>query len=141
MKRLFSAFLVLALMLATVTPTFAATADTAQPWYINTSHARITFTISDTGLATIDLICTGLSSVTHIDAVVYLERQVGSAWVRVYNGTADDTWTLTASNRFMMQSFTHQLTVKGVYRATVTYTVHGSSQDEVLTFDATREYT
>ena len=139
MKRFFSAFLVLVLMIATVTPTFTATAATAQPWYINTSNARITFGISDTGLATIDLLCTGLSFVTHIDAVVYLERQVGSAWVRVDNGTADDTWTLSSSNRFMMQSITHQLSVKGVYRATVTYTVHGS-QDEVLTFDATREY-
>ncbi len=110
-----------------------------QPRYVNTSQASITISISSAGVATIGLLCTGLSAVTSIDAVVYLERQVGSTWVRVDNGTADDTWTVSSSNRFMMQNITHQLSVKGVYRATVTYTVHGA-QDEVLTFDATREY-
>lgn len=140
MRKHISLLLVLTILLAMAVPAFAATADTAQPWYVNTSQARITLSISDTGLATITLVCTGLSSVSHIDAEVYLERQVGSTWVRVDNGMTDDTWTFTSANRFMVQSFTHQLTVKSKYRATVTYTVHGSSQDEVLTFDATRDY-
>ena len=140
MKKFISVLLMACLVLAMAAPTWAAGSETVQPRYVNTSHASITMSISSSGLATVDLLCTGLSSVTHIDAVVYLERQVGSSWVRVDNGTSHDTWTVTSANRFMMQSITHQLTVKGTYRAKVTYTVYGASYNEVLTFENTREY-
>ena len=140
MKKALSLCLVFVLLFALAAPAAAATPETAQPYYVNTAQARISMSISSSGLVAMDLLCTGLSGVTSIKAVLYLERQVGSQWVRVNNGIWGNTWTITSSGRFFVQTVTHFAEEKGNYRAVVTYYVYGATETEVLTFNTTREY-
>lgn len=142
MKKILSTVLALAFLLFAATPAFAAgSGDTVQPYYINTSQASITMVISDSGVASIDLNCMGLSNVSSIDAVVYLERYTEyGAWIRVNIRTGSNTWNITSNSRFMIETITFQLPQKGEYKATVFYTVHGSTQAERIGFYTTRTY-
>ena len=140
MKQLTSILLALTLLVAVAVPAFAAAPETVSPLYINTSQAGISMTISTDGSVSISLSCIGLSSATNIDATVYLERKVGTSWVRVDIGTDDNTWKVSSSNRFLIQSLSHEVTVKGEYKATVIYSVYGKVEDETLTFYDTRTF-
>lgn len=140
MRKVISVCLALVLMLTLVPPASAAMPDIVQPNYINTAQASIGLAIDSTGLATVDLLCTGYSSVTRIEATLYIERKVGSQWVRIDNGTMNDTWVCVADGRFMVDTITYQMPAKGEYKATVTYCVY-AAKTEVLTFNTTRTYT
>ena len=139
MKKILSLCLVLVLTLIVAAPASAAMPDVMQPYYINTSEASIGLSISDTGMATVDMLCTGYSNVTRIEATLYIERKVGSQWVRVDNGTMSDTWNCVSNSRFFFETIRYQMPAKGEYKATVTFAVY-ATRTEVLTFSTTRTY-
>ena len=140
MKKLLSLLLAVTFLVAAAAPTFAAAPEPILPQYVNTSQAGIGLTIDENGLASIAIQCIGLSSCTGIDAEIYLERKVGDDWVRVDLGNTTDTWTVSSSTRFLIKSFTHTVSEKGEYKATVNYTIYGTAQDEYLTFYNTRTF-
>ena len=140
MKKILSLLLAITFLVAAAAPTFAAAPDPILPQYINTSQASISLTISANGLATVAIQCIGLSSCTGIDAEVYLEYKDGNNWVRVDLGNATDTWTVSSSTKFLIKSFTHTVSERGDYRATVNYTIYGTAQTENLTFYSTRTF-
>lgn len=140
MKKLTSIVLVLVLLVAAAVPAFAAVPETVAPLYINTSQAGIGIVISDDGVVSIAIRCIGMTSATRIDAEVYLERKVGSTWVRVTLDNGAISWNESVTTRYLLKSYTENVSVKGEYKATVIYTVYGTSQNETLTFYDTRTF-
>ena len=140
MKKLLSLLLAVTFLVAAAAPTLAAAPEPILPQYVNTSQAGIALTISEDGIASVSIRCIGLSSATGIDAEVYLERKVGNDWERVDLGNATDTWNESVNDRFLFKSYSQAVSVKGEYKATVNYTIYGTTEDEYLTFYATRTY-
>lgn len=140
MKRILSALLVVTLLLISATPAFAALPETVSPQYINTSQASVAITISANGVASIAVKCIGDSSATSISTTTYLERKVGTSWVRVDLGTTDNVWTESVSTRYLVKTYSKSLSVKGEYRATTTFTVNGTTENETFTLYNTRTY-
>ena len=125
MKKLTSLLLTLMLLLIAVLPVQAALPETAVPYYANTSQAGVTFVISEDGSASWTITCIGKSSATGIDAVTYLERQVGGNWVRVDLDVANDEYTYSTTASRFAKNHKHTLTEAGTYRAVVVFTVYG----------------
>lgn len=133
MKRITAILLTIVLLLATAVPAFAAVPEVAVPYYANTSQANVSFVISDNGEASWTIMCIGKSSCTGIDAITYLEYQVGSSWMRVDIGTVNEEYTYsTTASRFVQNNKTTLLT-PGTYRAVVEFTVYGTQETETIT--------
>ena len=133
MKRITAIILTLVLLFATAIPSLAAVPEVAVPYYANTSHASVSFVIEDNGAASWTITCLGKSSCTGIYAVTYLERQVGSSWVRVDLGNANDEYTYNTTASRIAQNNKTTLTTPGTYRAVVVFTVYGTQENETIT--------
>jgi hypothetical protein len=133
MKRITAIILTLVLLFATAVPSLAAVPEVAVPYYANTSQAGVTFVIDNNGEASWTITCLGKSSCTGIDAVTYLEYQVGSSWVRVDLGNTNDEYTYSTTATRIAKNNKITLTTPGTYRAVVIFTVYGTQQDETIT--------
>ena len=141
MKRLTSLILSLVLLLTIATPAFAVqTETTVSPRYANTSQAGISLVITEDGLAEWTIICLGLSNCTGIDAVTYLERKMGSLWIKMSIEYPVTDYTHSVNGRELVATHQKQLTYAGEYRAVVEFTVHGTNADEELEFWDYRVY-
>lgn len=138
MKKITALILAVILLMASAIPVFAAAPETVVPFLINTSQARVTFAVSADGTASWTIMCIGKSSCTGIDAVTYLERQVGNSWVRVDLGNLNDEYTYSTTASQLVQNNKIALTTSGTYRAVVLFTVYGTVEDETITVQ--REY-
>jgi hypothetical protein len=134
MKKITAILLTIVLLLATAVPTFAAVPEVAVPYYTNTSQARVSFVISDNGEASWTIMCIGKSSCTCIDAVTYLEYQVGNSWERVDLGNENDEYIYSTVASSIIQNNKITLTTPGTYRAVVVFTVYGTQENETLTY-------
>lgn len=108
------------------------------PYYNNASFATAGLTISNSGLATIDLDCAGdYGVVTRITAETKLERKWGIFWLDVDGGE----WTDTTTSSMLSKTHTLQLSKTGTYRVTVKYTVSGTGgANDVIETTVTDEY-
>ena len=140
MKKVCSLILVLMLLFAAAVPADAAQAEPVSPRYINTSQAGVSITINTSGKVSITVMCIGGSTATKIHAVTYLERQVGSSWVRVDIDEVNDEWVNAVNGSRMAVNYSHNVTVKGTYKVTTEFTVHGTQADETFTLYNTRTY-
>ena len=140
MKKVCSALLILVLLFACSVPAHAAQAPTVSPLYVNTTQARLTFTISESGNASFTVTIIGKSTATKISTVTYLERKVGTSWVRVDLGTTNDELLYSTTASYLSKNYTHSLTVKGEYRAVCDVTVEGTVEDETFTLTNTCDY-
>lgn len=126
------AFLLATTILLSMCISVSAVESDPQPRYINTNQAKIVMGISDTGLASITITCIGNSNAKRIQSVTYIERLVGSSWVRVSIGQTNNQWTESTTARYLAEDYSHQLTTRGTYRAVVEFTVSGT-QTETIT--------
>ena len=141
MKRLTSLILSLVLLLTVVTPAFAAQPETTvSPRYINTSYASISLVITEDGLAEWTIMCFGEPNCTGIDAVTYIERKMGTVWVRMSIDHPYTDYQCSVTGREMISTYQKQLTYAGEYRAIVEFTIHGTTADEELKFTSYRTY-
>ena len=141
MKRLTSLILSLVLLLTIATPAFAAQPeDTVSPRYINTSQAGVSLAITEDGLASWTIICLGKSNCTSIDAVTYLERKMGTLWIKMSIDYPITDYMYSVNGRNLAATYEMQLTYAGEYRAVVEFTVHGTGGDEELEFWSYRVY-
>ena len=140
MKKLVTLLLAALLLLANAVPAYAAVPETAVPFYANTSQASVSFVIQENGHATWSIYCIGKTSCTGIDAVTYLERQVGNDWVRVDLENADDEYTYSTTVRRMAKTYEATLSISGTYRAVVEFTVYGTNEDETITLWNEHDY-
>lgn len=141
MKKFTALILAVILLMASAIPVFAAAPETVVPFLINTSQARVTFAVSADGTASWTIMCIGKSSCTGIDAVTYLERQVGNSWVRVDLGNLNDEYTYSTTGLQLVKNNKTTLTMSGTYRAVVVFTVYGTVEDETITAENEYYYT
>jgi len=121
-NKVLSLVLVTVLLLALALPAFAM-GNSITPYYNNTATAEMTFVIDINGLATVDYTCRGYRGITtKIVVDTKIERQNGSSWAEVENAS----WTDQSTLYFCTNEHEIQLTQRGTYKATVTYTVSGS---------------
>lgn len=141
MKKLTALILSLILLLTATTPAFAAqTETTVTPRYINTSQAGVTFAILEGGVAEWTIACFGESSCTSIDAVTYVERKMGTVWMRMSVDHPIKEYYYSVTGAELVNTYQLQLNFAGEYRAVVEFTVHGTVEDEELKFWSYREY-
>lgn len=95
--------------------------------------------ISDSGVAEINVTCIGNSNATKIETKTYIQRQVGSSWVRVSIGQTNNQWTATANTNYLIKDYSRQLSTAGKYRAVTEFTVSGS-QSETFTLYSEATY-
>ena len=137
MKKFTALILAATLLVAMCIPVSAAE-NSIHPYYINTNRASVVMVISNSGMAEINVTCIGNSNATKIETITYIQRQVGSSWVRVSIGQTNNQWTATANTNYLIKDYSHQLSTAGKYRAVTDFTVSGS-QSETFTLysDAT----
>lgn len=141
MKKLTALILSLILLLTATTPAFAAQAETTvSPRYINTSQAGVSLAITEDGLAVWTIACFGKSGCTSIDAVTYLERKMGTVWMRMSVDHPIKEHYYSVTGQELYTTYQLQLNFAGEYRAVVEFTVHGTVEDEELKFWSYREY-
>jgi hypothetical protein len=135
MKKFISLLLVFSLVISVFCmPAWAQNNETATPYYVNTSSARTTLTISENGEASILVYCLGLSNVTSIKATTYLEKMVNGTWYRVDIDQPNDQWVNTTSSRIFTATRTHQLTSTGIYRAVTLFVVTAGSAESIILY-------
>lgn len=139
MKRIFSIFLAMVVLLAAAAPASAAQLPEVSPYYTNATKATVNLTISNSGNATIKVTCSGKSNVTKITAKTYLEIKVNTTWLRIDLGTTDNTWTDTVYSNYMSVSHTKQVRATGEYRAVTVFTVVADTT-EVITASSVDTY-
>lgn len=137
MKKLISLTLSLILIFALAVPAFGAQNETASPYLLNTQRASVSVAISDSGLLSTTVTCIGKSNVTSISTVTYVERKVGSSWVRVDIDATNDQWTYSTTSSRMVKSYSQQLTLTGQYRVVSECTVVSPDGTEVLDLNNT----
>lgn len=126
------AFLLATTLLLSMCISVSAAESAPQPRYINTNQAKVVMSINDEGLASITVSCIGNSNATRIQITTYIEKQVGSSWVRVNNGQTNNQWTASTTNSYLVKAYSHQLNSTGTYRAVAIFTVSGT-QSETFT--------
>ena len=140
MKKLFSLCLILCTLLSTpalsaVPGHASAPTDDAivyvEPRFSNVASTETGFTITNTGLAGVSVIYTGIQGVTtRVMCKVYLEKKVlGLFWTRVDLGNANDEWIDTSTD--VADCFHHefQLESTGTYRAVFYIACGGTNGD------------
>lgn len=121
-KKILSFMMVTVMLVALATPIFAVR-DNAAPYYNNTATTQNTFVIDETGLAGVNFTIRGYRGITtKIVVDTKIERQSGSSWVQVTNAS----WTDESTLYYCSCEHEIQLTQRGTYKATFTYTVSGS---------------
>lgn len=131
MKKIFCLLLTLVTLFALSVPAFAAQPETAVPYYTNATRATATLSISNSGTATIGLLCIGKSGTRSIVATYYLEKKNGSSWSRVDIDEPNDQWVDSSSSSTFNKTRTIQLQSTGEYRLSVNYVVTISSSETI----------
>lgn len=126
MKKIFALTISLVLLVSMLATPLSVRANEITPRYINTSQARVLLTIDASGLATISVRCYANNGTTSIQTVTFLEKKVGSTWVRVDIDETDNEWTYTTRYLSVIKSYKHQLDSTGEYRAVTYFTVAAS---------------
>ena len=129
MKKYYALILSVLLLISMLAPLVTARADEVMPRYINTDQARVLLTINSSGLATISVRCYAKTGTTSIQTVTFLEKKVGSTWVRVDIAETDNEWTYNTRYLSVIKTYTHQLDSTGEYRAVTYFTVSASDTE------------
>ena len=133
------AFILTLMILASMCIPVSAAENTIRPYYINTNRASVVMVISDSGVAVINVTCIGNSNAAKIQTTTYIQRKMGSAWVRVSIGQPNNQWTAMANTNYLIKDYSHQLSTAGKYRAVTVFTVSGA-QSETFTLYSEATY-
>lgn len=136
MKKVLSLFLAFVLCFCTLCTPASAKAgnDAIAPCYTNAIVVNTVLSITDTGLATVDEYCTGISTTTSIKVVTYLERYVGGLWARVDISPINDEWIGWTNATYYTRVRTHQLESRGSYRAVTVFTVAAGTSETITRY-------
>ncbi len=146
MKRMFAIGLILIVLLGFAALPISAnetvnssepfnTLQLVEPLLDNGDYCVLTFGITSSGLAGIDIDYVGIQGVTtKVTARVYLQKKmIGIVWARVAIGTTDNEWVASSTDYRGDFYFSHQLTSTGTYRAVIEVTMSGTGgEDDVI---------
>ncbi len=137
-NRVLSLALLAILMVSLAMSVFASTKGGITPYYNNTSITETIFTINESGYAILTCTCRGYRGiVSKIVIDTKIEKQSGSSWVEVDGAS----WTDESTLYYCSKEHSIQLSARGTYKATVTYTVSGSGgADDVITREIEKTY-
>ena len=100
------------------------------PFYNNVNLESTTFDIADDGTAEVTLYYSGRAGLTKGATITTkIQKYVSGNWVDVNIGTTNNEWVDNSSSFIFNKSHSTQLTVRGKYRACVTYEIWGNGGD------------
>ena len=115
-----------------------ASENAINPRLNNMSSAEAVFVIDSNGLATVTYTCLGYPGITtNIQVDIKIEKKFLWWW----NDVDGAQWTDYSSTDYCDNSHTIQLSKKGTYKATITYTVYGTAGEaDVITGEIEKSY-
>ena len=131
MKRLITYILILAPCLSMGQPALAAQPPTVTPLYTYAYLLNVSLNISDSGLASVTVVCNGKPGLKSTTVVTYLEKKVNGVWTRVDIPPIGDQWVTTFLIQQFNRTYTAQLTSRGEYRAVAKFTLVGETSENI----------
>lgn len=122
MKRTISLILSLLLVFSIVCPCFAVT-DAED----RSVGGGVSLSISDSGVATATLNCSGGDDVYKISATVYFERDTNGFWTRVYIKLVDNQIVITENDSSLSRTVKVTVPNAGTYRVVAKVTYYGDT--------------
>ena len=120
MKKWISCILVLVLVAAMPMAQVSAN-PLVEPLWENANSANVSLSISSTGYATVNVGFMGSYILKSATVTTFLEKRVGSSWVRVELPTPHDAWIDTTTWFDLSKTHGVQLDSKGEYRVTARF--------------------
>ena len=138
-KKFISFVLVIFVLSVSILPVYASDSGIS-PRYNNTATTETVFLIDENGVAWVSAMYGGYSYTTFACIQIKIEKRVLFWWEDVENGWTDNTYVTELWGQDNFVNYSLQLSKKGKYRATVTYTVNGTGGDsdiitEVLEYE------
>ena len=136
-RKIISISMLIVLLFSMAIPTFASE-NTITPRYKNTGSTEALFMIEDDGLADVSFTCIGYQGITtRIEVKTIIEKKVLWWW----NEVEGAHWVVFEYDCALSGYHEIQLTQRGTYRATITYTVAGTGGEaDVITSQIVKEY-
>ena len=136
MKRKISLILLVMMIFTMLFATYVS-ADEVMPRFNNTSYTFTDFAITDNGTALVAVSCQGYTgTTTRITVSIRIEKR---SFLLFWNEVVVDSRTVRATS--YDNEFEYQLSDKGTYRCTVTYSVSGSGgEDDTIIQEFTDTY-
>ena len=139
-KKFISFILVIFVLSVSILPVYAADSGIS-PRYNNTATVETHFVIDENGVAWVSAMYGGYSYTTFACIQIKIEKRVLFWWEDVENGWTDNTYVTELWGQDNFVNYSLQLSKKGKYRATVTYTVNGTGGDsDIITSVLEYEY-
>ena len=135
MKRKLSLILLVMMIFTMIFATYVSAE--VMPRYNNTLYTGTDFAITDDGRALVAVSCDGYTGVTtRITVSIRIEKR---SFLLFWNEVVVDSHTVRATSIF--ETYEYQLSDKGTYRCTVTYSVSGSGgEDDTIMQEFTDTY-
>ncbi len=139
-KKFISLILVIFVLSVSIIPVYAVENEIT-PYYNNTATTETGFYIDENGVAWVSAMYAGYSYTTFACIQIKIEKRVLFWWEDVENGWTDNTYVTELWGQDNFVNYSLQLSKKGKYRATVTYTVNGTGGDsDIITSVLEYEY-
>lgn len=135
MKKMIAITLTVFTLFACILPASAAQTPTVEPLYDNATIASVSLSIDSSGKATVKITLQGKSTLKSTSVTTYLEKKVGTQWVRVDIDAAGDAWQYSTTSRAFQKIYSTTLSSSGQYRAVATFTLTGSTTETVTVND------
>ena len=143
MKRFKICLICIMLILGCIQIPVSAMGTDIVPYYNNTVNANSYFTISEDGVATVDISYHGVSDITTGATITtkIQKRTLGLIWTTVDIGTTDNVWIDESTSVTFSTSHSVKLKSKGTYRVAVDFVIRGTGgANDEISQTATCEY-
>ena len=115
-----------------------ASENAITPRYNNTGSTEAIFVIDSNGLATVSYTCLGYPGIT---TSIQVDIKIEKKFLWWWNDVDGAQWTDYSSTDYCVNEHEYQLSKKGTYKATITYTVYGTAGEaDVITRELERSY-
>lgn len=131
MKKLIVLTLLLATLFACALPVSAAMPPTVEPQHENATSATVTLNIDALGNATVRICVCGKASLQKASVTTYLEKKVGTQWVRVDIDASGNAWQYSTTSRNFQKTYSANLNGSGQYRAVARFTLTGTTTESI----------
>lgn len=97
----------------------------------NVSQVMVNLTITDSGMATVNVTCVGYSNVTSISVKYYIEQKINGTWTMVIFDPDSPYFRNSTKTNLLSGKRNVVLTEPGEYRAVATFTVVADTTETI----------
>lgn len=97
----------------------------------NVSQVMVNLTITDSGMATVNVTCVGYSNVTSIYVKYYIEQKINGTWTMVIFDPDSPYFRNSTKSNLLSGKRNVVLTEPGEYRAVATFTVVADTTETI----------